>query len=289
LISGHAFRKRHRAFTLVELLVVIGIIALLMSILFPVLGKAREQANRVKCASNLRQIGIFMTMYANAERGGSLPRAVYNPRQHLQLDDAGYLVPDTFGRSGYVGENNVPASLFLLMKTMKVPPALFVCPSTDAVPGFQTIDPELSSNWERIPGNMTYSLATPYPSVAGANAGFVWKNLKSDFAVAADINPGTRGGQGPPNNVVGPPHDASSSAMAAANSNNHRNKGQNVLYGDGHVQFQATPYCGAVHSNGFRDHIYTNGDADGGACDDTALPVDASDSVLLPTDDPGGK
>src|SRR5512147_3052294 len=66
------WRKARGGFTLIELLVVIAVIALLMAILLPALGRAREQGKGTRCLSNLKQIGIAMHAYA-ADYGYLLP------------------------------------------------------------------------------------------------------------------------------------------------------------------------------------------------------------------------
>jgi prepilin-type N-terminal cleavage/methylation domain-containing protein/prepilin-type processing-associated H-X9-DG protein len=73
---GRVQRKNLRGFTLIELLVVIAIIAILAAILFPVFARARENARRASCMSNLKQIGLGMMMYMQ-DYDGNFPARYY--------------------------------------------------------------------------------------------------------------------------------------------------------------------------------------------------------------------
>lgn len=76
--------KSKNGFTLIELLVVVSIIALLVSILMPALGRARKTARRVVCANHLRQIGVIEMLYSADFEGNLIPRYVSN--SDWQLD-----------------------------------------------------------------------------------------------------------------------------------------------------------------------------------------------------------
>src|SRR4026209_2255008 len=83
--------RRHRAaFTLVELLVVIGIIALLISVLLPALSKAKQKAGLVKCSAQLHDIGTAMQLYVHNNEG-YLPGPCFGQVRAGYLDyDAAY-------------------------------------------------------------------------------------------------------------------------------------------------------------------------------------------------------
>jgi len=95
-----ASTRRLRAFTLVELLVVIGIIALLISILLPALNRSRDKARAVQCASNMRQIYLAIAMFAQ-EHKGRVPRPGFADDSPgvTEVDDTTYWAQEGPGRA----------------------------------------------------------------------------------------------------------------------------------------------------------------------------------------------
>jgi len=133
--------------------------------------------------------------------------------------------------------------------------------------------------------NLSYSIANPFPSQAAIDNGYKWNNtLGAEFAIAGDMNPGVSG----TNYNVGTPNTNSSAKdMQKANSQNHQGAGENVLFGDGHVEFVQNPFCGTQ-----RDCVYTNAGAANSPTsnanpkkDVNAVPKWSGDSVLIPAYD----
>lgn len=284
-------RPSRPGFSLVELLVLLAILVVLVSIFVPFLLRARETERRVRCTDNLRVIQNALKAYATAN-GNNLPRVTYEPGRN----PTGYVAytgadsADPFARGSGVRANDATASLWLLVRAGLVGPERFVCPSTD-----DSVSPQPAEQRSNFAGrdHLSYSYASPFSAAPGYRLNT--DLLKFDFAVLGDMNPGTGGGD----DVTAPGHDADAFALARANSNNHGGSGQNVLYADGHVQFQPTPYAG-VGTGALRDNFYTalattplpeGAEPAGAAIAARGFvardigPAWAGDSYLVPTDD----
>lgn len=106
-------RPRSKGFTLMELLVVIAIIAILAAILFPVFARARENARRSSCQSNLKQIGLGFLMYAQ-DYDSNFPRIGFGAGELITFPD------------GQVANPYWPARIYPYIKSVQ----LFNCPSS---------------------------------------------------------------------------------------------------------------------------------------------------------------
>jgi prepilin-type processing-associated H-X9-DG protein len=283
-MTRHSFSRhaRGRAFTMVDLLVVLFIVCILTSLVFSAgtLVKMNETARRVKCASNLRMFGQGIMLYANENRG-NYPRTLYTPDAPV-TQYTGVDAKDPFGKDG-VKANDTTAPIFLVIRTQELPPQSLVCPSTDAtVVAFPAGKSAADFSNFKSEENLSYSFANNYPGKKAFENGYKLNaTTGAEFPIAADMNPGTFG-DSDVTPAKGPKDESAPAAlMRKANSMNHRGDGQNVLYGDGHVEFQQNPFCGIK-----RDNIYTVSASDDGSKTTSdkiaASPAGPHDSVLLP-------
>jgi prepilin-type N-terminal cleavage/methylation domain-containing protein/prepilin-type processing-associated H-X9-DG protein len=150
--------KQRTAFTLVELLVVIGIISILIAMLLPALNKARQSAWRISCQSQMKQVAYGMLMYAN-ENKGTLPLLWADPTAYYLAEKDNWIWMIAPYLTTQPGTQDAPSGALI---------KLFTCPAFQSVvgnPGVQrTYDLSFSSdNYFSGAGPRPY----PYYGVAG--------------------------------------------------------------------------------------------------------------------------
>ena len=247
-----------RGLTLIELLMIFLILAVVAGIVIPLVTNQRDRSARAMCMSRLRAIGQAILLYSNDNRGAYPRTRASTEPVRVPTWGTGAAATQPFTDPNGPADNDVSAAIFLLLRTQDVTPEVLNCPATNAESDkFAGLTAVQRSNFTDVKRNLSYSYQNPYPSnstIEKSRRG-ISRHIPpgSEYPLAADINPGKDGG----------------------NSVNHNARGQNVLYGDGHVAWVKDALVGV---NG--DNIYTA--TDGSV---VASPADPDDSILLPTDD----
>lgn len=225
------------AFTLVELLVVIGIIALLISMLLPALNKARFQSKITVCASNQRQIYLATAMYAQDNRGQYPVTNAKNRNSAADYYNVGHAIDDD-GSKPWEGR---PWGIGQLLMQKYLPPTRVVeCPDY-----FTNDDEDLSCNGEwRLPDH--YQASVDNPNSRWFRGSYVMNTIPYYLAPHGGKihGKGIAGGWDDGDWYPQKPMTALIMCHTAAGANSqahysitfaHERKGVNVTYRDGHV------------------------------------------------------
>ncbi|MBL7152806.1 MAG: prepilin-type N-terminal cleavage/methylation domain-containing protein [Phycisphaerae bacterium] len=281
--------ERQKGFTLVELLVVIAIIALLMGILMPALARVRQIAYRLYCGTNLSGIGKAMLIYSN-DYDDELPRAG-NPSCVWTATIANWRnVPRSVAFPGRPGAASITSNFFLLIKYAEVTPKSFLCKGDSDVKEFRLSETDLKNSgaelidcWDfglKPQSHCSYSYHAPFGTFA------LTSSSDPAMVIAGDPNPwlNSPGLAARPNTPDWGSFDPAGDRerIKLGNSRTHQEDGQNLLFVDGHTQFEKTSACGSEDDNVFTKWGPAPENKRKGArpvCGDE--PLDRADSLLL--------